>query len=344
MTRIIGMFRTLCTLVYRTLLRGILLRPPLCAYAFDHGGMAATRVSCALIWSMKDAPMKLSSRHYFHLLAALAVLVLSVSASSQGNSAATPPLSPEDFRKYSGLFAAFGRVIQKAQGQVEVPAPRSQSRLLPLLPESTILYAAFSNYGEASHQLMKMFQDELRDDADLRQWWTSGDMATQGPKIEETLEKYYQLCQYLGDEVVVSAADRGKQNPAVLILAEVRKPGLKDFLQQSVKLAGNISIPRVLDASELAVAKDSPGPAVLVLPDLLVAAGDLTTLRHFNEQLEHKNQVFLSTAFGQRLAQSYHEGLTGVAGADMQRVLRNLVDASPVSDGSGPRSRRLTVI
>jgi hypothetical protein len=293
---------------------------------------------------MKDAPMKLSSRHYFHLLAALAVLVLSVSASSQGNSAATPPLSPEDFRKYSGLFAAFGRVIQKAQGQVEVPAPRSQSRLLPLLPESTILYAAFSNYGEASHQLMKMFQDELRDDADLRQWWTSGDMATQGPKIEETLEKYYQLCQYLGDEVVVSAADRGKQNPAVLILAEVRKPGLKDFLQQSVKLAGNISIPRVLDASELAVAKDSPGPAVLVLPDLLVAAGDLTTLRHFNEQLEHKNQVFLSTAFGQRLAQSYHEGLTGVAGADMQRVLRNLVDASPVSDGSGPRSRRLTVI
>ena len=46
---------------------------------------------------------------------------------------------------------------------------------------------------------------------------------------------FYALSQYLGDEVVVLGASEGKENPKFLLLSEVRKPGLKDFLQKTLK-------------------------------------------------------------------------------------------------------------
>ena len=71
--------------------------------------------------------------------------------------------------------------------------------------ESTVFYAAFPNYGEASHQALKIFQKELQVSPVLRAWWQHGELATAGPKVEDALEKIYQLSQFLGDELTVSA-------------------------------------------------------------------------------------------------------------------------------------------
>jgi hypothetical protein len=51
-----------------------------------------------------------------------------------------------------------------------------------------------------------VFREELKENAKLRAWWEKGDMAKEGPKIEDALEKIYELSQYLGDEIVVGAA------------------------------------------------------------------------------------------------------------------------------------------
>ena len=209
---------------------------------------------------------------------------------------------------------------------VESPAPRNQSRLLPLLPESTLVYVAIPNYGEASHQALAVFQQEVKDNAQLRAWWQKGDMATEGPKIEENLEKFYQLSQFLGDEVVISAASSGKEDPKFLILAEVRKPGLKDFLRQELKDLAGKSKPaaRVFDAAELAAAKNVPPdqPVILVGPDLVVLAENPNTLRAFNARQEHSAKDFAATEFGQRLAQGYEGGATIIAGADFQKIFK----------------------
>jgi len=72
---------------------------------------------------------------------------------------------------------------------------------------------------------LKVFRQELQESAVLRDWWQHGELAAAGPKIEDSLEKFYQLHQYLGEEIVVSGSLDGKA-PSLLVVAEVRKPGL----------------------------------------------------------------------------------------------------------------------
>jgi hypothetical protein len=102
-----------------------------------------------------------------------------------------------------------------------------------------------------------VFRQERQESAVLRDWWTHSRMAASGPKIEDVVDKFAQLHQFLGDEIVISAALDGTK-PSFLMLAEVRNPGLKQFLQQqSEQLSGGSkSGMRILDAQELAAAKD----------------------------------------------------------------------------------------
>jgi len=249
-----------------------------------------------------------------------------------GNDEAAAPFA-QNMNKYPGLFPAFGRLIEKIQHDVSFPSPRRESRLLPLLPESTVFYAAIPNYGDASHRALAIFQQELKQSAVLHDWWY-GEVAKGEPGPEPYLEQFYQFSQYLGDEIVVSGSTDGAPDPRLLILAELRKPGLKEFLQRSIKglplkdLSGSTGSPvRVLDVRELATAKDTAGQHNLVLlvrSDFVIAALDVPTLRAFNTQLDRKTRQFASTPFGQRLAHAYDDSVTVLGAADLQSILKQI--------------------
>ena len=207
----------------------------------------------------------------------------------------TPGSLAGGLKNNPGLLDEFGQLMEKFQQDILFPPPRGHSRLLPLLPESTIFYAAFPNYGDASHQALTIFEQEVQQSPVLRAWWLHGEMAANGPRLEDSLEKVYQLSQYLGDEVVVSGAVESPQAPSLLILAEVRKPGLKDLLQRLVKELAGSSEPtiRVFGIQELAIAKDIHPPqqlVILVRPDFVVAALDVATLRSFSARLDRNSR------------------------------------------------------
>jgi hypothetical protein len=234
-------------------------------------------------------------------------------------------------KEHPGLAPEFGRLVEKFQHEVQFPAPRSESRLLPLLPQSTLFYAAFPNYGQVASQTLKIFRQEREENAALRDWWSQGDMARNGPKLEDGLDKFAQLHEYLGEEIAASVEMVGKE-PQLMFVAEVRKPGLKKFLQEMVEeFAGNAkSSVRVLDLKELATAKEaSPGSdlELLVRPDFLVGAFDLATLRRFNARMERTSREFASTPFGQRIRQEYKGGVTVLAAGDVHKMLEQLPPA-----------------
>ena len=252
-----------------------------------------------------------------------------------------PAIGPNPFlqemNQYPGLQEELGQLFEKMRKEVQLPADRVQSRLLPLLPESTLFYAALPNYGEPSHQALRIFQQELQQSAVLRDWWQHGSMAASGPKFEEALEKFYQLSQYLGDEVVISGGRDGKSDPSVLLIAELRQPGFKEFLTQAQKDFTGKSGPalRVLDVNELAGAKElspSKGLVVVVRPDYVMVGTDLATLRKVNARLERRQVEFGSTPFGQRLVQAYDGGLSAVGAADLQGVLSLLPHSTEQSE------------
>ena len=283
---------------------------------------------------MGHAPtLEQQRRNHFNFITCAAAFIL-FTASAYAQDA--PPVRPDApwnayLQKYPGLVPEFAQLMDRLQHNVQYPPPRKQSRLLPLLPQSTTFYAAFPNYGDASHQALAVFQQELKDSSVLRDWWQHGEMAAAAPKVEDSFDKFYQLSQFFGDEIVVAGSiDARQDHPSLVILAQVRKPGLKIFLQQMVKELAGKSKPavRVFDLQQLAIAKDARHPGqelvVLVRPDFVVAALDLATLRSFNARLDRKSLQFASTPFAQRLAQAYQGGAEVLAAADLQKLLKQI--------------------
>ncbi|MFZ3342509.1 MAG: hypothetical protein WA213_16625 [Terriglobales bacterium] len=198
------------------------------------------------------------------------------------------------------------------------------------MPASTTLFGAFPNYGEPAHQALMVLRDELKQSAVLQNWWQQSDMAKTGPLVESSVEKFYELSQYLGDEMVIAGEAQGSV-PSVVFITEVRKPGLKLFLQQMLKgLPENSTAKlRVLDLQELATAKSEAkaatgGLVVLVRPDFVIAGSDINAVRKFNQFVELKTGGLASTAFGERLVQAYKGGTSVVAAADLDKIIGGL--------------------
>jgi len=261
-------------------------------------------------------------------VAAIALMALPCGAQNKATGTTAEMPWTKELSKYPGLLPEFSKLIEKLQQNVQYPAARTESRLLPLLPASTMSYAAFPNYGDVTQQALKIFRQELQESAVLRDWWGHGDLTTSGPKIEDAVENFYQFQQYLGDEIVISGAMESPE-PRVLVVAEIRKPGLKKFLEELLALApdkSKVDI-RVLDPQELAVQKNG-GPEqifnVLVRPDYLVASSDLAALRSFNARLDAGSKGFVTTAFGQRIAKEYVGGVSIVAAADLHKILEQI--------------------
>jgi hypothetical protein len=92
-------------------------------------------------------------RLYAQSAASIALFFL-VSCSSRAQT--PPPAEPTPDavfqglnNKYPGLLPEIGRLFQRLENEIHFPEPRSESRILPLLPETTVMYGAIPNYGDA---------------------------------------------------------------------------------------------------------------------------------------------------------------------------------------------------
>jgi type IV pilus assembly protein PilA len=251
-------------------------------------------------------------------------------AQKQAPAPTVQSLLSRDFEKFPGLLPELAQLLTKLQQNVQSPTPRNESRLLPLLPDSTMAYTALPNYGGAVHQALATFHQELQESAVLRDWWAHGQATASAPKIEQFLEQFEQLHQFLGDEIVLSGSmDPEHKSGRLLVLAEIRKPGLDTFLQQWITQSGGAAQVGVQVFDQQQFDKLSVPPKkdllVLVRPDFVIATTDLDTLRSFTTRLNGGNQLFAATPFGKRVAQEYQGGATLLAAADVQKILSQVL-------------------
>ncbi|MFZ0299013.1 MAG: hypothetical protein WAM13_11755 [Candidatus Sulfotelmatobacter sp.] len=240
----------------------------------------------------------------------------------------------DDLKKYPGLPTELAHLIEALKNNVQLPPLRTESRLLPRLPMETTYYVAFPNYGETAHQTVETLRQELQASAVLRDWWQHGELSSTGPKLQDFLEKFYEVSQYLGDEIVVSGEtggipEKGAASRKLLIVAELRKPGLKNALEQILKenRGETQSRIRVLDLQQLAQAESGSGAeqlVVLVRPDFVIAAENLQSVRGFNSFLDARTTDFASTPFGQRLKEAYQGGTSALMAADLHTILNQI--------------------
>ena len=216
----------------------------------------------------------------------------------------------QDRDKYLALLAEFSKLERKLQG-IKLPDLRYQPRLLNFVADGTVVYAGVPNYGEALQQANQLFQQQLSQSAVLREWWQQrGPGAGQkGPDFNEVVEILHGLSRYVGDEIVFSASPAGRRCNLV-VMAEIAKPGLREFLAAQIAKSDSPQNVHVLSPEDLGTAQGSNDDFyILITPKFIAASPDVASLGDLNRRWSTgENSAFAQSDFGKRIASEYASG------------------------------------
>ncbi len=225
-----------------------------------------------------------------------------------------------DRQKYVSLLAQLANVEHR-MAQITFPQPRYGSDLLARVPADTLLYISIPNLGDFLNEANTIFQEQLNQSPELRQWWTRNHNGDPNA-LNEFVAKIQDLSTYIGDEIVMVGVGQG-QHSGFAMIADVQKSGLKDEMQQ--QFSGNRANLAVLDPASLASVSSHAGPGgyALVRDREVVFANDLAILRAVNSQLDAGASGFAQSAFGTQIAAAYNRGAGIIVAANLHGMLKN---------------------
>ncbi|MGH9631466.1 MAG: FecR domain-containing protein, partial [Bryobacteraceae bacterium] len=237
-----------------------------------------------------------------------------------------------NFDQHLALLREFAELKSKIE-TVQMPGLRYSSRLLPLLPGQTVFVASVPNLGPALNEAYLLLEQQLSGSTVLREWWEESELAKDERDLEETVQRLKMLGEYLGDEALFSVPLGGSgPHDDLLLIAEVRRPGLREFLEAELrKLAAGSSAAgsnqekqfRIVDQAGLAAVSNLGEDEWLILLDggLLAISGDLRQLREVasNSRTPGSGR-FVTTGFYARLSQAYREGAGLLLGVDVESI------------------------
>jgi ferric-dicitrate binding protein FerR (iron transport regulator) len=186
---------------------------------------------------------------------------------------------------------------------IRLPNMRYESRILRMLPADTVVYAALPNLGDTLKQAHQMFEDHMRGSAELRSWWEKNSQhANDTPSISQLVEFVRGATEFLGDEIVIALVQRpGNDKPAVGLIAEVNKQGLREYIDTHLQKLGA-----------------GGRPHMHLTNSLVVLSPEESMLQYF------MNPGSLSAnPFGQRIAEAYRDGASILFCADLSRLNRH---------------------
>jgi FecR protein/Putative zinc-finger len=246
----------------------------------------------------------------------------------------------QDLAKHLQLLSQIHQLTNQLEA-VSLPAPRYNSTLLARVPRDTLFYASLPNAGQALEDANRILQQQIQQSDTLRQWWTNG-QPDRNNEWNEMIGKLRELSDYLGDEVVIVGFN--DRHPGAVI-AEVRRTGLKDFLENRfVGLDKNHKLTVVEPAGLAGLPDKVDGPIVLVRQNEVVFSGDRDTLVKVNAQLDAGDSGFANTEFGQRIADAYSRGAGFFFAADLHGLMQTRGTQSDGATKAGFDNMRYLVI
>lgn len=215
--------------------------------------------------------------------------------------------------------------------KVEQPGLRSSTRLLDLMPDETVFYAALPNLASTLTESHRIMQERLQQNAALKEWWDKENPG-KGPRLDHVMATIREFGDYLGDEIAVSVSMDPKGEPtAPLVLAQLKNStGLRDFIEQQIakhQLEGK-KAPAINFVTDplTAVAPESGQQGdvlnVWISNEIFAASPRLQKLQTVAALL-HNGILsnFTGTQFHNRIAQVYEEGAGLVVAANLERVI-----------------------
>jgi hypothetical protein len=230
-------------------------------------------------------------------------------------------------RKASNYAATLASLtaLNKELSRVPQPGVRNSTRLLDLMPENTIVYAALPNLTSTIVESHRIMQERINQNAALKEWWEKEQSGHHGPNVDQVINSIREFGDYLGEEIAVSVSLNNKNEPlAPVVLAELKNSnGFRAFLEQQVaKYAKSTDKPdiRFIDDPSTATAPTEKGKTVFVWiqNDLFAASPDLQQLQSL---AKGGTNSFTSSPFHNRIAEVYQQGAGLVVAANLERII-----------------------
>ncbi|MBS1795742.1 MAG: FecR domain-containing protein [Acidobacteria bacterium] len=252
--------------------------------------------------------------------------------------------------RYANLVSELAKLRREVNQRIQLPGVRYSSKLVGLLPENTVFYAALPNLTETLADSERLMQERISQNPALAEWWKTN-RGGRGAIDEPTLARVREFGSQLGDEIVVSAEIDAKGRPGgVLVLGEVRDTaGFRTYLDgQLARIAnesGETPDVRVIDdpltaksaePSETKTdAKAKSELFVWVHDGIFAASPQLERLRALAATRSAAGpNSFTGSPFYQRISDIYRDGAGLVVAADLEKIIAQTVskDEKPGAD------------
>lgn len=222
----------------------------------------------------------------------------------------------KDYAKY---FAMMGELsaIAKQIDALPMPSLRNQSRLLPLLPADTIVYAAVPNLAGNLADATRIFDERLKQSPALQEWWNTKTVAD----VRLVMEKLRSAGAQLGDEIIFAAPSQaapsqaGQKIGTPFVLAEVKGAAAKAVLDTQIR--------------EILGAPMTPNGAstLYTITDRYIAlAPDAATLAKLKPSIDSgAATAFARSPFAATILESYRKGAGWIFAADLEQIVAKSV-------------------
>lgn len=239
--------------------------------------------------------------------------------------------------RYGKLMLELTALRRELDQKVPRPGVRYSTRLLDLVPEGTVLYAALPNLTATIVESHRVMQERIQQNVALREWWQQKRASSHGgPDLDQIIEEINQFGKYLGTEIVASAkmGEQGPEDP--LVLAELSDAeGFRPFLEQKIAAftATEKGAPRIRIVDDPLTATQQPAGGkqinellIWINGDLFAAAPRLQQLQQLEATLKASDaNSFKKTSFYERLAETYKAGAGLIVAADLEKIIDRLV-------------------
>ncbi len=237
-----------------------------------------------------------------------------------------------DSTQYLALLGEFS-IMSKQLAATPQPALRYSSKVAEFAPPNTIVYASIPNIGPLLSEANRIFDERLTESPLLAQWW-SQHHAADGPSLDDLVQRMRTFSDYLGDEVVLAVTmDQNSKTAVPLLMAEVKRPGIADFLKsqaQQINSAAGKQTFTVLD-------RLTPPPPAGEDHVLAYISGNYLFVSTAIEPLTQADAAVQGSGprgaykLYSRLQQSYQDGAGWLLAADMEQIRATSV---PSHEGS----------
>jgi Putative zinc-finger/FecR protein len=229
---------------------------------------------------------------------------------------------------YLALLGEFSALQQQVQN-IATPGLRYTSNLAKYVPARSVVYASIPNVGSAIAEAKRLFDERLTESEVLRDWWKQ-QSPSRSADLDRMVIQISSISQYLGDEIVFSAASYGPTHrDAPLVLAGIRQSGLAEYLHQNLSASG---LQVITDASAIP-ATSSDKVLVLLSNNVLAASTDPVQLQAAAKLIQSSGQnvaaqPFTATPFYGRIAKSYSAGAGYLLAVDLEQMMPKSVSST----------------